>query len=326
MSRPWIFGMAVIVAASLLALAAFGWLPGRAQIWRLQPLPANLWLVGAAGMAVSYVCRALRLRAEWRGRHEMKAGRCLQVILIHAAAVNILPMRAGELGFPWLLNRHWRIPLADAASSLLWLRLQDMAVLAWLCALSALVVLAMNGAMDTVASATAAICVTALLAVWAMRGAGWSRALLARWRTVREPGGSRLRRWLGRAMSAAVQGSARAGSSTWAWSIANWVVKVIVLGGLLCALTGTSLPVGWCGALGGEVAGALPVQPPAGFGSYEAAVVLAATAAGSTAVPRMLAGAVMVHLFVLATSLAGAALAWMSVPRERDAPQTGERE
>jgi hypothetical protein len=213
--------------------------------------------------------------------------------------------------------------LADAAGSLLWMRLQDAAVLAWLCALSLLLVLAGKGTLGAMPAAAAGLALSAVLLAVALHGAAWSRTLLWRWRELPPEGAHRLRRWIGLAASAVAHGSARAGASTWAWSAGNWLVKVSGLAGLLWALAGGGAIAAWCAALGGEVAGALPVQAPAGLGSYEAAVVLAGSVAGDGFVQRLLPAALVLHLFVLGASVLGAALAWPGMP-QANAPRTGD--
>ena len=55
------------------------------------------------------------------------------------------------------------------------------------------------------------------------------------------------------------------------------------------------------GALGGELAGILPIQGPAGFGTYEAGVWAGASLHGGPSL-RVAAPAVAVHLFSLATA------------------------
>src|SRR5690606_5050247 len=101
-----------------------------------SPSP-GIWALVLAGLAVSYLMRAARLQVvmglgDEAPRRRRVAGLrldALRVILMHNAAVNLLPMRAGELSFPWLASQQLGMPLARAVASLLWMRLQDLAVL-----------------------------------------------------------------------------------------------------------------------------------------------------------------------------------------------------
>lgn len=280
------------------------------------------WLLAAAGLMLSYVLRACRVRAEWRDRRELGLARCVQIVLLHNAALNVLPMRAGEFGYPWLLYRHARVPVADSAASLLWMRLQDGAVLGALAVISALAMGWFRSSLSP-GVAVALLCVFALslaVAGWLLRRwhawlSGWSSSAAA----------SKPVRWLQRAAVAASAGFARADASTWFWCTANWIVKLAALGLLLAAVAGLPGPAAWCAVLAGELAAALPVQPPAGFGTYEAAVLLGATLAGSGGVRNVLVSALTVHLFVIAASLAAAGIAWLAMPRQAAAgPQPGD--
>jgi hypothetical protein len=64
------------------------------------------------------------------------------------------------------------------------------------------------------------------------------------------------------------------------------------------------------GALGGEWAGLLPLQGPAGLGTYEAGVWLAAGIKDAAVVTQLPAAALLIHVFCLAVSLGAALLAW----------------
>lgn len=284
---------------------------------------AGPWLVALAGLMLSYVLRACRVRAEWRDRRELGLARCIQIVLLHNAALNVLPMRAGEFGYPWLLLRHAQVPVGDSAASLLWMRLQDGAVLGVLAVFSALGLMWFNGGLEASTSLAllVAFVLALLVAAWLLRRA---YAWLAAWST--RGASSRPIRWLQRAAAAASAGFARADASTWGWCAANWVVKLGALGALLSSLCSLPAAAAWCAVLAGELAAALPVQPPAGFGTYEAAVLLGATLAapGSDAVRSVLVAAVTVHLFVIFASLAAGGLAWLAMPRSRAQPQAGD--
>jgi hypothetical protein len=68
--------------------------------------------------------------------------------------------------------------------------------------------------------------------------------------------------------------AARGGSAAWGFAIANWVLKLGIVGVLLASLADLPLGPSFCGALGGELAGVIPLQAPAGVGTYEAGVAL----------------------------------------------------
>ncbi|MET0384201.1 MAG: lysylphosphatidylglycerol synthase domain-containing protein, partial [Burkholderiaceae bacterium] len=127
----WIAAASVAAGALLLAaLAAFT--PWRLLADRAATVPWPGWIAATLGMSLTYALRAGRLRVEWRRTlRALGLGyrECLQVTLLHNAAINLLPMRSGEASYAFLLHRRWKVRVADAAASLLWLRLQDMMVL-----------------------------------------------------------------------------------------------------------------------------------------------------------------------------------------------------
>jgi hypothetical protein len=66
----------------------------------------------------------------------------------------------------------------------------------------------------------------------------------------------------------------------WAWTLANWTVKLAAQAGLLAALLPAGLAIGAAGALGAELAAILPIQGVAGFGTYEAGAAAALLPSG----------------------------------------------
>ena len=113
------------------------------------------------------------------------------------------------------------------------------------------------------------------------------------------------------ALRALLAPAASAATARWSWACAaaNWAVKVVALGGLLATLAGVSLVSGLRGALGGELAAVLPLQGPAGLGTYEGGVWAAVALHDRSALTQLGIAALAVHLFVLVVSLAAAAVA-----------------
>jgi len=106
---------------------------------------------------------------------------------------------------------------------------------------------------------------------------------------------------------------------------------------LLASLANLPLGAGFCGALGGELAGVLPLQAPAGVGTYEAGVALgtqahvretpasapgAPIAAANTDNHRLIFGAALaVHALMLVVALA-TALVFSLIVRPPRAPES----
>jgi len=261
---------------------------GAQLLTALAQVPLWAWPLAVAGLWGSYGLRAERLRREWGtwGRTHRPEARMpglsdsVDLFLTHNAALLLLPMRAGEAGYPWLLHRRFGIPVAESVRSLVWLRLQDALVLALL----GLLGLAPGPA-------------------W-LRLAGVAALVLLLWGLL-----PRLSRQLGQWWPRwqALQGTlvAHRGDLTgWGLCVGNWLLKLAVLGGVLALLAGLPVWQGWSGAVAGELAAALPIQAPAGLGSYEAAIWAAGQWVGAAVPPAVLAGAALaVHTLSLVTAL-----------------------
>lgn len=287
-----------LLLASALGLGLLAWLLRQVDMAPLlaafSATPPWLWGLAVAGLWASYALRAERLRREWAAWFAADTARgpapsfvdCLGLFLTHNAAIVVLPLRAGEAGYPWLMQRRFGVPLADSLRSLLWLRLQDAAVLATLAALW----------LPPFTSPTRAGWAAALAATWL--AAAFLGPRLMAWAVARWPAAGRFQAaWL----------THRNDRFGWGLCAANWGVKLAVLALLLQALAPLDLAAGLRGALGGELASVLPLQGPAGLGTYEAGV-WAATRVDGGATAQVAAGALALHAFSLAVALLSAAM------------------
>ena len=293
-----------LIVGTLLAAAVLAALLRRADLASLRDaagaLPLWGWCAAAAGLVASYLLRALRLQAEWGPRVGTRFVDCLHLMLVHNAAVNLLPMRAGEAGYPWLLQRRFGVPILESSASLLRLRVQDLLLLALL----AIALLVPHGPWLALVAALAIVAGWRALAPTLVSAAGTRAAddkLAALSRTA-------LRALLAPAASPS------AARTSWLCAAANWAVKIVAIGGLLAALAGLALPSGVRGALGGELAALLPLQGPAGLGSYEGAVWATVALHDRSAPAQLGLAALAVHLFALAVGLVAAAVVHASAP------------
>ncbi|MEK8048813.1 lysylphosphatidylglycerol synthase domain-containing protein [Ideonella sp. DXS22W] len=257
-------------------------------------LPAGLWLLAGLALLGGHGLRAWRLRDEWRHLRTVPWLQVLRLVLAHNAAVLLMPLRSGEAGYLWLVHRTWGVDWREAARSLLWWRVQDATVLALL----ALLCLAPLGWPARVVLAVAALVAAATLAPCVQRGA--ERLLLRRKGHAAAP--PRRDPHAGFGIAAAI-----------------WLTKVLVLGGLVAALTGLGLELSWRTSLGGELGGVMPVQGPAGLGSYEAGAWLAAPGRPLpvTTGQALIAAVLAVHAFSVAVALGAAALIHLPLWRDR---------
>ena len=286
----WGLGLAVL-AWLIWGTGKSGWTTAWAR-WQdsWQSVPVWTWPVAALLWFLSFVLRARRMQEEWRWRRHIGLGMALRLVLVHNAAVLLLPMRSGELGYPWLTRQLFRASWSQSMRSLLWLRMQDAVVLgllAWM--------------------------IWPGIPVW-LRGLGLLAGLVGVlapplwWRPLRpfllsrKPWGHWTRLWVQRQRS-------RGG---WWLSAGNWLLKLGVVGGLLwqtlAPWQALTLMQAVQGALGGELAALIPLQGPAGLGTYEAGVWIATGAVADRAA-LVATAALGVHAFCLMVSLV-AALLW----------------
>jgi hypothetical protein len=277
----------VVLTVAVCALL-WWWLVRHANLEELgrqaRRLPAWAWVAAACGLLGGHVLRAFRLQREWWHVQHVSLWQCLRILLLHNAMVLVMPLRSGEVGFIWGVQRQWGVSWGAAGMVLLRWRLQDAAVLALLALLLLVPVPFAWRVLLTIGAAASAYFVLPPLWAW----------LLAR--TGRQP--ARQDHWWG-GMGA---------------SAANWTLKVLANGGLLAALAGIPLIAGWRGGLGGELAGVQPLQPPAGLGTYEAGIWLA-TGLPASFQAQVVSAALAVHAFSLAIALGATALTRLPMPR-----------
>lgn len=299
-----------MTAAWGLGLALLGWLLSHtplSQVMAAMARPsAGTWALTLAGLLTSYGLRAARLQVvlDLEGQH--RAPRrflglrtdALRVILMHNAAINLLPMRAGELSFPWLASRELQLSVPRAVACLLWMRVQDMVVLVLL---GVLLWPGLDWALRVGALASMA-------GAWHI-GSWLLRRWFARHEASVTPPQGRLASLMLRVRSALLE-PAHHHPLAWLLTLANWSLKLAAGACLLSAISGSPWGTAWAGALGGELAAIVPLQGPAGFGTYEAGVwagFATHLAQGSPVLSRAVSAALALHVcFLLCAVVAGA--------------------
>jgi hypothetical protein len=261
-----------------------------------RPPPWWAWVLSAMGLGASYVFRGLRIHSELSRRHPVTRGQCLRVMLVHNLAVNLVPMRGGEAAYPLLVNQQLGVPVGQAVASLVWIRTQDMLFL------SLMVVLFLPGLPAWARAALVALGLAATLALIA-----WVQRFVARRGEAPAPRSKLLRAGLGALQ--ALSDAPRHGVAGWLFGGGSWAVKLLALGLLLSQLGGFPLLDAVTGALGGELAGILPIQGPANFGTYETGVWAGMARYGHTLLD-VPAPAVVVHLFSLGSAVLAGVVAY----------------
>jgi hypothetical protein len=291
--RDALFKRPVLISAALtLAFVTWLWQTGWLARWQepLQRVSLSLWLALALGLLISYGLRAWRIQREFSDTLGMHWLLSLRIVLIHTALVNLMPMRSGELGFPWLMKRALNVQWLDASASLMWLRLQD-------------------------------ACVLSTLSIWVWPGWSWPLRMVltfllwsgvyggVRW--IRHHGGLDHGTTPGKVaqLTRALNTRGRRMTQGWLISTTNWALKLSLQAWLLAQMLNANMASGWAGSLGAELSALLPVQGLGGIGTYEAG---SATAMRWHGVPwdAGLQVALTLHVSLLLCSISYGLLAW----------------
>ncbi|WP_374592441.1 lysylphosphatidylglycerol synthase transmembrane domain-containing protein [Aquabacterium sp.] len=283
-----------------LGLGLLGWLlhklPLAALPETLTRIDPMVWAQTLAGLLLSYALRASRMQVVMApAPRRLIAGKGVwRVMLMYNAALNLLPFRGGELSFPWFAARELGLTTAHSVAAWLWMRIQDVAVLALLG------VLAWPGFTLTHRLGLVALWLAGALLMRPV--AHWIFGRLLPARAEDDP-----RRWVQFAarLRLALEDPTHHHPLSWVYTLGNWLVKLAAGAVLISAACGSSFAVAWAGALGGELVVILPVQGPAGFGTYEAGVAAGmAWLGGSHAVAPQAAAlaALCWHVTMLAVS------------------------
>ncbi len=282
--RDWLLGSVLLGALLIAVELSLGWAALLAPWATLPPLV----LIGAFFLtATSYLLRAVRVRVYFRTELEGRFAAVLRLSVLHNTANNLLPMRAGEMVFPWLMRRYFRHNFLAAGASLIWIRLLDLHFLGVI----GLLVLWMR----------------APSLWWGLLVLGWLGLLPLFWLAGRlqlkagEGVSGRLRGLLSLVASAAPSDPKR----VWwlyLWTALSWSLKFVGFALILHHFVPAALWQVLLGVMGAELSTVLPFHGIAGSGSFELAAVAAMVPLG-VAPAVALAGAVNLHLFLLGATL-----------------------
>ncbi|MFE8031782.1 lysylphosphatidylglycerol synthase transmembrane domain-containing protein [Thiohalocapsa marina] len=281
--RDWLIGGALLLGLVIAVQKGVGW---RALLVPWTTLSPWVLFTAFALTALSYWLRAVRVYDFFGSLLRGRFSAVLRLSVLHNTANNLLPMRAGELLFPWLMRRYFGHGFLAAGASLLWIRLLDLHFLglvgwlilwlrdpAWLWVLAALawiVLLPVAGRLVLVFSRTSV-----------SHGRLWRIASVIAGAGPAEP------RSIGR---------------LYLWTAAIWSLKLVAFAAVLGHFVAVDFWKVLAGVIGAELSTVLPFHGIAGAGSYELATVAAMLPFGISAADA-LGGAVNLHLFLLGTTL-----------------------
>jgi uncharacterized membrane protein YbhN (UPF0104 family) len=288
--------LALVVAVQM----TVGWGPLLAP-WRALSIPLLGLLFSLS--ALSYGLRAVRVDAYFYPRFAGCFPTVLRLSVLHNVANNLLPMRAGEMVFPWLMRRYFGHGVIDATGALLWIRALDLHCLV----LIGLFIAYLRGP-SWIWWVLGCLWVAALLVV-----APLGRHVSALSRERRSGLLGSLRHLILRLLGAAPR-EPLVIARVYGWTLLIWALKFTAFAVLLQHFLPVEFWQVLVGVMGAELSSVLPFHGIAGSGSYEIAIVAALAPLGVDPA-RALVGAVNLHLFLLGTTLILGGLAFL-LPRD----------
>lgn len=283
--RDWLFGTALLTLLVVLVEVVVGW---SALLAPWMTLPRGVLVVAFGLTASSYLVRAVRV---WVYFSDELGGRFAAVVrlsVLHNTANNLLPMRAGEMVFPWLMRRYFGHGFVAAGASLVWIRLLDLHVLGLIGVL--------------------VLWLQAPSPAWGLAALGWVGLLPTLWWVVHWVGctdESSRAGWL-RRLSRFIAENAPPDLVRllwlYLWTALSWTLKLVAFALILAHFLPIPLWQVVLGVMGAELSSVLPFHGIAGSGSYELAAVAALVPVGVSPAEAF-SGAVNLHLFLLGSTL-----------------------
>ncbi len=280
--RAWLIGGCLLLALIVLVQWLIGW-PAMLAPWRtFSPLLLGSLL---ALTLMSYLLRAWRVQRYFAPQLDGRLVATFKLSALHTTANVLLPMRLGELAFPWLMRRYFGHNLLATGVALLWIRVLDVHCLV----LFGWIALWLH-------QPNLFFIIAALLWVGTLGWLQQATVLVQRWRP--PP------RWatLLQQLTTAVPQLPGQIVQLYLLTVLSWLTKLIAFAVVLQQVAGLASWQALAGALGAELSSVLPIHGIAGAGSYEVAAVAALVPLGVDA-STALAAAVNLHLFMLAASV-----------------------
>ncbi len=280
-ARDWLLGLLLLAALVFAVSSTIGWAEVLAP-WRALGAGEILGLLALS--ALSYVLRAVRVYDYFSPRLRGRFPAVLRLSVLHNVANNLLPMRAGELVFPWLMGRYFGQGFGRSLGSLVWIRLLDLHFLGLIGIFT--------------------LYLREPWIIWILAGLLWLSLLSLMGgvgRRLSDAASGRFAGLLATAVQAAPDSQARV-ARIYLWTALSWSIKFLAFALVLQHFLPVDLWRLLIGVMGAELSSVLPFHGIAGSGSYELAAVAALVPLG-VGPKAALAGALNLHLFLIGVTL-----------------------
>lgn len=265
--------LVAIIAYVLMVQYLWGWSNVFAT-W--QHIGWGVFFMGMGFILVTHLLRGLRMYHFFKNASMHKKMHFTALFYLsqtHNLLNNLLPFRSGEVSFPLLMKNQFGTPLITSTAGLLWLRFLDAHTLGMF--------------------ALAVILVKYQFALWLITALLALALLVPVLVFVLQP---YLKTFIQKSMMADIGIISKIASvlqkllaglpqswqmffSTWLLTWLNWLIKIILMGVIVAALLSVqpsdfsgNFLAGLAGAVAGEITSILPINAPAGVGTYAGGV------------------------------------------------------
>jgi len=222
-------------------------------------------------------------------------------------------MRAGEISFPVLMSRYFKIPTSKSIPTLLYFRILD---------LHTLLSIALLATAGYLYSTSISI---GLLVIWMTVPVVLFKSNLALLNKLNAQTNSRFNTLLVNCLSSLPQQS-QPFIRSWIWTWINWLIKITTSSWIILHFLDTSFNIAVMGAIMGDLTSVLPFYGVAGFGTYEAGILAGFYPFENSKhlinSEAALQAAVYLHLIILGSAITGGTIATLipgdDLPEKQD--------
>ena len=241
----------------------------------------------------SYITRALRIFLFFNSSVAISFTNCLKISLYHNFLNNLLPMRAGEISYPLLLNKYLGINFKPATASLIWFRFLDLIVLLSLA----------TYALNSQITKTNSFYIISIFLFFTPL----FLYLSSKFYSTDVPKIKNKRNIFSKIISfliSSIPSTKKVLFVSWLLTLINWSLKLSAFSWFISFTLQIDIYNSLLASITSELTSILPIHSLAGFGTYEAGIVSVLVPQNIVELKSIIATATSLHLIILATTLA----------------------
>jgi len=237
----------------------------------------------------SYITRALRIYYYFNSDYQGPFKIYLKISIYHNFMNNILPMRTGELSYPFLLKKNLNMSIKNSSSSLIWFRFLDLITLIFLVQITVSTLLSQSTFFYFI------ICLSFI-----------APAILfysAKYISIPLDSNSNLLVKLLNFLVTSIPKTTKGLISSWFFTISTWLLKLSVFAWFISSSLQIDLSNGLLAAIASEFTSILPIHSFAGFGTYEAGIIGTLAPQNLADTKAIVVSATSLHLIILTSTI-----------------------